>query len=109
MPCDTLTNLTPEKKADQRSALARLEGSLRAGTVTAVIGGNGAIAFRSWLDRAGLSDLCAYRKLTASNSPALRAALARAEAMAGRKVDPRAVAAGVHSHDGGNTWGNHSH
>jgi hypothetical protein len=56
------------------------------------------------LGRNGISDACAYRKLLASGSPALRAALAKAEAMAGRKVDPQAIASGVHSHDGGRTW-----
>ena len=42
-----------------------------------------------------------YRALAASNSPALRMAIVRAEARAGRSLDRRAVAAGVHSHSGG--------
>jgi hypothetical protein len=37
-----------------------------------------------------------------------RATEARAEAIAGRTVDARTIAAGVHSHDGGRTWGNHA-
>ncbi len=32
-------------------------------------------------------------------------ALAKAEAQAGRTVDKQAVASGLHSHDGGKTWG----
>ena len=55
-------------------------------------------------DRSGLSDLCAYRKLLASNSPELRRAVARAEVVAGRKIDPRMVSAGVHSHDDGKSF-----
>ena len=33
-----------------------------------------------------------------------KAEIARAEALAGRTVDRKVVAAGVHSHDGGTTW-----
>ena len=58
-------------------------------------------------ERADVSDLCAYRKLASSNSPALRRAIMRAEAMTGRKIDPRAVASGMHSHDAGATWSKH--
>lgn len=109
MTCYTQPDRTPAKIADQKSALARLETALAAGTVTAIIGRNGGIAFKGWTDRADITDLCAYRALTASNSPALRRAIARGEAMAGRKLDARTVTAGVHSHDGGSTWGSHSH
>ena len=37
----------------------------------------------------------------------LRRAIMRAEAMAGHKIDPRAVASGMHSHDQGATWSKH--
>lgn len=106
MPCMTQANLTPTAAQNMRAAVARLEGSLRAGTVSIVVGRNGAIAFRGWVDpeRGPVSDLCAFRKLQSDNSAPLRMALARAEALAGRKADPRAVAAGTHSHDGGTTW-----
>lgn len=77
------------------------------GTVKAVIGAQGGIAFKGWTDNRGVSDLCAYRALTASNSPALRKAIARAEAMSGRKIDARAIASGLHSHDGGRTFSTH--
>lgn len=111
MPCDTRPNLTEQAKQNQRRAIARLEGSLNAGTVTVQIGAQGAVAFRGWVDqdKDGLTDLCAYRRLAATNSPALRRALAAAEVRAGRKLDQRAVASGVHSHDGGGSWhGGHS-
>jgi hypothetical protein len=109
MPCLTQTNLTPAKKLAQRDALARLEKAIAAGTVRVVIGRTGGIAFAGWADsdRNGVSDLCAYRAL--SNSPELRRAVTRAEALAGRQLDKRAISSGMHSHDGGHTWGTHSH
>lgn len=108
MACDT--NRQPEAQAAQLTALQRLERALATGGASVVIGSQGAIAFRGWkeADRGGLSDLCAYRKLAASNSAELRRAVARAEAMSGRKLDPRAVASGTHSHDGGGSW-HHGH
>lgn len=107
MPCDSNPNLTAPQKAEQVSALARLERGLALGTVTVKIGQSGAIAFAGWKDNAGLADVCAYRRLTAGNSPALRKALARAEVTSGRKVNAQAIAAGMHSHDQGKTWGTH--
>jgi hypothetical protein len=100
-------NRTPQVIADQQSALARLGAALAAGSVTVVIGQAGGIAFKGWKDNRGVTDLCAYRALTAANSAPLRRALARAEAVSGRKINPQALAAGTHSHDGGRTWGNH--
>lgn len=105
MPCDSKP-LTPTAIENQRAALNRLETGLALGSVQVIIGATGSIAFKGWNDREDLADLCAYRRLSAANSPALRKALARAEAMAGRKVDQRQVAAGVHSHDGGRTFHN---
>jgi hypothetical protein len=105
MPCDTIRTLTPVQKAGHIEALKRLEKALALGTVRVVIGTQGAVAFNGWTDRAGLSDVCAYRRLIGSAE--LRRAVARAEVISGRKVDARAVAAGHHSHDGGTTWGQH--
>jgi hypothetical protein len=107
MPCMTQPDLTPTAKQAQRKALDRLEQALGAGTVRVVVAKSGAIAFDGWAeaDRSGVSDLCAYRAI--SNSPAMRRALLRAEAMSGNRMDPRAIAAGLHSHDGGRTWGAH--
>ena len=107
MPCDTNANLTWAQKERMASALARLDSALAAGIASLVIGPTGAIAFKGFAEREGLTDVCAYRRLLSSNSPALRRAVARAETLSGRKIDPRAIAAGVHSHDGGTTWGAH--
>lgn len=95
----------PQRKKQIEEALDRLNKALAIGEVKVKVGPTGSLTFvGSTLQRDGISDACAYRKLLASGSPALRQALARAEALAGRRVDERAVAAGVHSHDGGSTW-----
>lgn len=106
MPCDSSPRLTKEQIAAQANARALLARKLKLGQASVVISANGAVAFSGWgeQERAGLSDVCAYRKLLASNSPELRMAIMRAEARYGRKVDARQVAAGVHSHDGGKTF-----
>jgi hypothetical protein len=107
MPCLTQAALTPTQKQSQRAALARLQQAIGAGTVQIVVGRAGAVAFKGWLDadRNGVSDLCAYRAL--ANTPELRRALVRAEAMSGNRMDPRAIAGGLHSHDGGKSWDRH--
>lgn len=110
MPCDSQipAGMTPEQRLEQiRAAVARLEQQLASGAVTVKVGENGAVAFVGWKDRDGVADVCAYRVLTVSRSFALRQAVARAEAFAGRKVNAAAVAAGWHSHDDGATWSTH--
>ncbi len=112
MPCDTV--LRENETKDQRraradAATAKLEAALTAGRATVKIGPTGAIAFVGWQaeDRDGVADVCAYRRLVAKRSWPLTQAIARAETLAGRKLNPQVVAAGVHSHDGGATWGKH--
>jgi hypothetical protein len=114
MPCDTIrideridARPRPEQIAD---ALSRLEAALALGTAKAVINRvTGAVAFagEGWTarDRLGVGDVCAYRRLTNAGSAQLRKALARAEVTAGRPVNRQAVTSGLHSHDGGATWG----
>ncbi len=114
MPCDSTPRRLPdgvkpqtkaERLAETITALARLEAALKAGTVVVKVGPTGGIAFAGTWDRKGISDACAYRALAQKGSSELRMALAKAEAQAGRSVDKQAVAAGIHSHDGGKTWG----
>lgn len=107
MPCITQPNLTEQAKARQRAALAKLLQSLAAGSVKVTVGKSGGLAFVGWAasDREGVSDLCAYRALM--NQPDMRRAVLRAEAMSGNKIDPRALASGLHSHDNGATWSRH--
>ena len=110
MPCDSVrreNQTLQDRMAEVKRALERLERSLQSGSVRVQIAPNGAIAFAGWSDRDDVTDVCAYRTLAAQNSWALRQAVARAEASQGRKVNPNAVAAGHHSHDGGRTWSRH--
>jgi hypothetical protein len=95
-----------QRMSQVEQALKRLEQALQTGSVRVQIAPNGAIAFVGWKaeDRVDVSDVCAYRSLASTNSWALRQAVARAESQQGRKVNAHAVAAGVHSHDGGRTW-----
>lgn len=106
MACFTL-KLDAPLLAKRETAIQKLQKALALGTVTVVIGSTGGVTFKGWSteDRNDIFDLCAYRKL--SNTPEMRKAIARAEAMSGRKVSPQAINAGVHSHDGGKTWGSH--
>ncbi len=107
MPCTNQAS-TPQRRNQVKDAIARLDAALTAGSAQVVIGQSGAIAFKGWSNAEGVSDLCAYRALAATNSPALRRAIARAEVVAGRTLDARALAAGTHSHDGGATWSTHT-
>jgi hypothetical protein len=109
MPCDT--RLRQGETLENRVkaidvALKRLEQYLQTGKVQIGIAPNGAITFKGWNvgERDDVSDVCAYRTLASQNSWALRQAVAKAEAMSGRKVNAHAIAAGHHSHDGGKTW-----
>lgn len=110
MACDFRipAGMTPiQRKSQIEQAVDRLNKALEAGTVKVKVGPNGAITFAGVWDRGGISDTCAYRKLLASGSSALRMAIAKGEAMAGRKIDPKAIASGVHAHEdayGNLTW-----
>lgn len=108
MACDTYRS-TPEQTLAQRmaevdAAIKRLGQALASGTASVKIGPTGAVAFVGWTDSRGVTDACAYRSLSVTGSWELRQAVAKAEALAGRKVNPQAVAAGHHSHDGGGSW-----
>jgi len=112
MPCDTIVgrNQTLEQRAREIDrALSRLEEQIKAGSVKIILDKKtGALTFAGWkrdADRGDVTDACAYRVLSNRNSPILRMAVARAETQQGVKVNAKAVAMGVHSHDGGKTWG----
>ena len=112
MVCDT--RLRPDqtisqRKEEVRAVVAQLSAALAAGRVRAIVGPQGAITFDglSAKERSGVTDSCAYRQLMVSGSPLAKAAIARAEALAGRSVDRRMLAQGAHSHDGGHSWHDH--
>ena len=101
-------NQTLVQRIDQvDKALKRLEQYLTTGTVRIGISPQGAVQFIGWNDRDGLGDVCSFRSLSATNSWALRSAVLKAEGMSGRKVNMKAITAGLHSHDGGGTWEKH--
>lgn len=104
MPCDTRPSMTAAQRQAQAEALQRLQVELAQKRVRVRLSANGAAAFVDWpdQDRAGLTDVCAFRKL--ANAPELRRAIAAAEVRQGLRFDQRQLAAGVHSHDGGQTW-----
>lgn len=107
-----MSQLAPEQTLVQRMAeteksLKRLEASLTSGRVRIAIGPTGAIAFQGWTDNDRIGDTCATRSLMATNSWAFRQALMKAEGASGRKMNQKAILAGVHSHDGGKTWSSH--
>ena len=98
------------RKKEIEDSLADLQKRLDSGAVAVKIGPRGEVCFTGWgTERNGVTDACAYLKLKARGSWALQKAVAKAESMAGRKVSAAAVRGGGHSHDGGNTWGSHSH
>ena len=112
MPCDSLVR-QGETEQDQKkrikASIESLEKKLQSKAVTVDIGPQGAIVFKDWsqTDRNGVTDICAYRMLTARVSWGLKQAVMAAEARTGRKVNQSAVLAGLHSHDGGKTWSKH--
>jgi hypothetical protein len=113
MACDT--KLKPKQTIQQRAVevrtvVERLSLALTNGTVKPKVGPQGGITFVGLTDeqRDGVTDACAYRRIMATGSALAKAAIARAEQMAGRTVDRQALAHGVHSHDGGHTW-HHGH
>lgn len=119
MPCDTIPvdyqgrpiNIE-RRKAEVSNAIAILDAALKKRKVKPVVGPQGAITFAGdeWAEikaRSRLTDACAYRRIMATGSALAKAEIARAEQMAGRSVDRKVLAAGIHSHDGGRTWGGH--
>ncbi len=89
--------------------VATLSQGLATGRIKAKVGPQGGIAFTglSEAERDGVTDNCAYRRILATGTATAKAAIARAEQLAGRSVNRQAVALGAHSHDGGTTWHDH--
>ena len=110
MPCDTRkleTQTWTERKQEVRDAISALSAALATGRAKAVIDRvSGAIAFQGWPEgREGrVTDSCAYRILMATGSALAKAAIAKAEMLAGKTVSRQALHAGVHSHDGGHSF-----
>ena len=114
MPCDTKTRAGQSldaRKAEVRTAIQRLATELAAGRARVVIDKvTGAVAFAGTavLQDARVTDACALRLTLATGSALARAAIAKAEQLAGRTISRQAMTAGIHSHDGGQTF-HHGH
>lgn len=108
MACDTQftrpQQTITERKKEISETVAELAKQLAAGTVKPVVGPQGAVAFQGWQNRAGITDACAYRRVMATGNALAKAKIQAAEALSGRSVSKQALAAGVHSHDGGKTF-----
>lgn len=109
MPCNT--KLKQGQTIAQRAAELRKRGEqvdrmLAAGRVNAKVGPQGGITFTGIPEdvRDGMTDACVYRAIMARGSHQAKMAIAKAERLAGRAVDKKVVASGLHSHDGGASW-----
>jgi hypothetical protein len=110
MPCDTRLKrgqTIQQRAAEVRQVVNDVNSLISSGKVKPVVDKKtGSVAFQG-LDenlRDGVTDACVYRRLMVSGSSLTKAALQRAEQIAGRSVNKQALAHGPHSHDGGKTW-----
>lgn len=111
MACETMrqpNQTLEERKKEVREVVEELARDLAAGRVKARVGEEGGIVFDGMKNRKGVTDACAYRRLMVSGGALAKAAIAKAETLAGRTVNRQAIANGLHSHDGGKTW-HHGH
>jgi ABC-type hemin transport system ATPase subunit len=113
MPCDTklkARQTIQERVAEVRRVVEAMAKKLASGQLRAIVGPQGAIAFSGLTEteRDGVTDACAYRRIMSGTNALAKAAIAKAEALAGRAVDRKVIAHGHHSHDGGHTW-HHGH
>jgi hypothetical protein len=109
MPCFTQLkpNQTKQQRASEVKHAAELIDKLIASKrVQIKVGKQGAVAFVGIPDnvRDGMTDTCVFNALKNSRSAATRIAFQKAQQLAGRPIDTKMVAQGVHSHDGGVTW-----
>ncbi len=86
MPCDTIQGLTEAQKLqrerDKTEALRKVEQEIMAGRVKVIAQADGTTKFEGWpeAERSGFCDACAYRRLAAEGSSALRMGQARSQA-----------------------------
>lgn len=112
MPCNFMRK-TPEQTLAERAREVRKAGEkidklLAANRAQVKVDRRtGGIVFVGIPDdvRDGMTDACVYRAIMARGSHAARQAIVKAERLSGRTVNKKAVLAGMHSHDGGQTWG----
>lgn len=95
-----------ERKKEIRETVAKLAADLAGGRVKAIVGKQGGIVFEGWQVRNNVTDACALRLVLSTGSVLAKAKIAQAEALAGRSLDKRSIAQGLHTHDGVN-WHHH--
>lgn len=112
MPCDTIRTSPQQTLAERarevRAAGAKIDKMLAANQAKVKVDKRtGGIIFEGIPDevRNKMTDACVYRAIMARGSHAARQAIVKAERLAGRQVNRKEVLAGLHSHDGGQTWG----
>jgi hypothetical protein len=112
MPCDTRFKrgqTFAKRKAEVEQVIKDVNSLISIGKVKPVVDKKtGSIAFAGIDDniRDDVTDACIFRRIMVSGSSLAKAKIAQAEALAGRQVNKGAVAQGVHSHDGGQSWHN---
>lgn len=107
MPCESRRRNGQSlavRQAAIKKAIAALDARLKKRLAKVTVGPQGAIVFTGWDERDDITDACAYRLLAVNGSALALAAIAQAEAVAGRSVNRQALTQGVHSHDGGQSW-----
>jgi hypothetical protein len=105
MACDTWRasqqQTLTERKKEITSVIEKVAQEIVKGRVKPKVGPTGAIAFEGLdkvVDRRGIHDACVYRRIMATGSALAKQQLARAEQLAGRRVDAKALAGGHHAH-----------
>jgi hypothetical protein len=109
MPCDRKLKkgqTVSERAAELRKRGEQVDRLLAGGRVGVKIGPQGGVTFTGIPEdvRDGMTDACVYRAIMARGSHQAKMAIAKAERLAGRTVDKKVVASGLHSHDGGASW-----
>src|SRR5215831_14818132 len=113
MVCDTKlreNQTLSERKKEVLETIEAIAKLIISNRVKPVIDkATGAIAFQNIPAsvRAGITDACVYRRIMATGSALAKQQIAKAEMLAGRTVNRASLAAGIHSHDGGRSWGSH--
>lgn len=116
MACETMLKprqTLQQRKAEVKKVLDTVAAALVSGRVKVKVDkATGGVIFDGLTEaeRDGVSDACVYRGVMSKElgSAFAAEAIKKAEMLAGRKVDAKAVAThGLHSHDHGKTWHTH--
>lgn len=112
MSCDAQrlpSQTMAQRISEVKTAIQQIDAMIASRKVGVKVGPQGAVTFTgiTQSDRKGITDACVYRMLQTKGSAVTRMAIRRAEQLAGRTVNRSALTAGVHSHDGGQSWSSH--